>query len=128
MPQILDYFLNPLYGMVCLSGQDAEVPWELGLSGQRVLADASAVAVSVAEHESGEQIEVEVYLGSDEMPLVTALRKIYDGSLHLSGPGLRVSSPTGDEVLMHEVDGGAHDITIYDDGYPSSRLVIFVDS
>ncbi len=127
MPQILDYFLDPLYGLVCLSGQDAELPWQVGLSGQRVLADTSGIAVAVADDEPDGQVEVEVYLGSDEAPRVSALQQVFDGPLHLSGPGLLVSAPTGDEALLREVEEGPHHVEIYSDGYPTSRLVVLID-
>jgi hypothetical protein len=127
MPQILDYFLDPLYGLVCLSGQDAQLPWQLGQGSQRVLADASGIAVAVADDELGGQVEVEVYVGSDEIPHVSAFQQVFDGPLHLSGPGLLVSAPTGDEVLLREVEEGLHHLEIYSDGYPSSRLIILVD-
>lgn len=94
MPQILDYFLDPLYGLVCLSGRDAELPWQLSMGGQRVLVDASAIAVAVADDEPEGQVEVEVYLGPDGVPGVGGLEQVYDGPLHLPGPGLLISAPT----------------------------------
>jgi hypothetical protein len=127
MPQILDYFLEPLYGQVCLSGRDAELPWQLGLGGQRVLVDASAIVLAVADDDPEGQVEVEVYLGSDGAPRVGALQPVFDGSLHLASPGLLVSAPTGDEVLLQEIEEGLHHVEIYSDGYPSSRLVVLVD-
>lgn len=127
MPQILDYFLDPLYGLVCLSGPDAELPWELSAGGERVLVDASAIAVAVADDEPRGQVEIEVYLGPDEVPRVGGLEQVYDGPLHLPGPGLLISAPTGDEVLLREIGDGSHRVEVYRDGYPSSRLLVLID-
>jgi hypothetical protein len=127
MPQILDYFLDPLCGLVCLSARDAELPWQLSMGGQAVLVDASAIAVAVADDEPEGQVEVEVYLGPDEVPGVGGLEQVYDGPLHLPGPGLLISAPTGDEVLLREIGDGAHHLEVYRDGYPSSRLLVLID-
>lgn len=127
MPQILDYFLDPLYGLVCLSGRDAELPWDLSAGGEQVLIDASAIVVAVADGEPEGQVEIEVYLGSDEAPRVGELEQVYGGPLHLPGPGLLISAPTGDEVLLPEIGGGSHHLEVYRDGYPSSRLFVLID-
>jgi|SRR5215813_1960519 len=127
MPQILDHFLEPLYGQVCLSGQGAELPWMEELSGKRVLASESAVTVAVADEEPEGQVEVEVYLGPDETPRLRGLELVFDGTLHLPRPGLLVFAPTGDEVLLPEVKDGSHRLALYCDAYPVSRLVALID-
>jgi hypothetical protein len=127
MPQILDHFLEPLYGQVCLSDRDAELPWQHALGGQRVLADKSGIAVSVADDEPDGQVEVQVYLGTDEAPRLQGLQSFFNGTLYLLNPGLLVFTPTGEEVLLHEVQEGPHRVAIYGNGYPVSRLVVLVD-
>jgi hypothetical protein len=127
VPQILDHFVEPLYGQVCLSDRDAELPWRDAISGQQVLANESAVVIPVADEEAERPVELEVYLGDDEAPQLRDLQPVFSGSLTLSNPGLLVFTPTGEEVLLPEIREGPHQVTIYWNGYPTSRLVVLVD-
>lgn len=127
MPQILDHFLEPAYGQVILAGQDAELSWPDALSGQPVIADQTSITVSVTDDETQGPVEVEVYLGADERPALRDLEPVYTGRLYLTKPGLLVFEPTGDEVLLQEVRDGPHELAIYRNGYPTSRLVVVID-
>jgi hypothetical protein len=127
MPQILDYFLSAAYGQVCLTDQDAELPAESDPTGAEVLADPDAIVVAVADEEPEDPVEVEVYQGTDEVPRLAGFERIFTGPLTLSRPGMLVFAPTGEEVLLREVADGQHQVAIYRDGYPTSRLVVLLD-
>jgi hypothetical protein len=127
VPQILDYFLEPAYGQVCLSDQDAELSWPSPCNNQHVVSDEMSITVVVADDERRGQVEVEVYQGADGIPRIQGLLRIFDGTLHLMKPGLLIFAPTGDEVLLHEIHEGPHNVTIYCDDYPTSRLVVLID-
>lgn len=127
MPQILDHFLEPVYGQVVLAGQDAELPWQDGLTGQPVRADQTSITVFVTDDETQGPVEVEVYLGTDERPALRDLEPVYTGLLQLTKPGLLVFEPTGGEVLLQEVRDGPHQVAIYRNGYPTTHLVVIID-
>jgi hypothetical protein len=127
MPQILDHFLQAAYGQVCLADQDAALPADSDRTSAEVLADATAIVVRVAGEEPEDAVEVEVYQGAGEAPRLTGLEPIFTGSLALSGPGMLVFAPTGEEVLLPEIAEGPHQVAIYRDGYPTSRLVVLID-
>jgi hypothetical protein len=127
MPQILDHFLQAAYGQVCLADQDAMLPADSDRTGAEVLADATAIIVSVAHDEPEDPVEVEVCHGADEVPRLTGLEPVFTGLLTLSRPGMLVFAPTGKEVLLREIAEGPHRVAIYRDGYPASRLVVIID-
>jgi hypothetical protein len=127
MPQILDYFLEPAYGQVCLSGHAADLSWQTPFNDQQVISDEISITVAVADEEPEGQLEIEVYQGSYEGSRLQRLQRIFDGTLHLMRSGLLVSAPTGDEVLLREIREGSHHVAIYRDDYPTSRLVILID-
>jgi hypothetical protein len=131
MPQILDHFLQAAYGQVCLADQDPVLPAGTDRTSAEVLADATAIVVCVAGQEPENavevEVEVEVYQGADEAPRLTGLEPVFTGSLTLSQPGMLVFAPTGEEILLPEIAEGPHQVTIYRDGYPTSRLVVLID-
>jgi hypothetical protein len=128
MPQILDYFIEPAYGQVCLSDQDAGLSWQDTFNKQQVASDETSITIAVADEEPEHQVEVEVYQGDDDKPPLQYLYRIFDGVINLTSAGLLVFAPTGDEVLLKEVASGSHQIEIYRDRYPTSRLVILIDA
>jgi hypothetical protein len=95
MSQILDYFLEPAYGQVCLSSQDAELPWQATFDDRQVVSDETSVTVAVTDEEPVGQVEVEVYQGRDERPHLQPLQRIFSGTLNLMKPGLLLFAPTG---------------------------------
>src|SRR6266568_8408747 len=103
MPQILDHFLQAAYGQVCLADQDAALPADSDRTSAEVLADATAIVVRVADQEPEDAVEVEVYQGAGEAPRLTGFEPIFTGLLALSGPGMLVFAPTGEEVLLREM-------------------------
>src|SRR6266568_424965 len=125
MPQILDHFLQAAYGQVCLADQDAVLPADSDHTSAEVLADATAIVVCVAGEEPEDAVEV--YQGAGEAPRLTGLEPIFRGPLTLSGPGMLVFAPTGEEVLLPEIAEGPHQVAIYRDGYPTSRLAVLID-
>ena len=127
MPQILDYFIVPAYGQVCLSDQDAELSWQAGFNDQHVASDETAIMIAVTDEEPEREVEVEVYLGADGKPLLQYLLPTFDGAINLAKDGLLVFAPTGDEVLLEEITAGPHRVKVYRDGYPTSRLVVLID-
>jgi hypothetical protein len=127
MPQILDHFLEPVYGQVILADQDAGLSWQDAMTGQPVSADRTSITVFVAGDDAQGPVEVEVYLGTDEAPALRDLEPVYTGQIYLTRPGLLVFEPTGDEVLLQEVPAGPHDVTIYRNGYPTTHLVVIID-
>ncbi len=128
MPQILDYFIEPAYGQVCFSGQDAELSWQASFNDMHVAVDDAAITVAVSDGERDDQVEVEVYQGRGDKPPIQYLQRIYNGIITLSQDGLLIFAPTGDEVLLEEVANGYHKVEIYRDGYPTSRLVVIIDA
>ena len=68
MAQILDYFIEPAYGQICLSDQDAELSWQSTFNEQQVAFDETSITIAVTDEEPEHQVEVEVYLGHDEKP------------------------------------------------------------
>lgn len=127
MPQILDYFIEPAYGQVCLSDQDAGLPWQAAFNDQKVASDEMTIMIAVTDEEPERQVEVEVYQGHDVKPALQYLHRIFDGAINLTKAGLLVFAPTGDEVLLKEIATGPHRIKIYRDDYPTSRLVVLID-
>jgi hypothetical protein len=128
MPQILDYFIEPAYGQVCLSDQDAELSWQATFNDQHVASDETSITIAVTDEEAKRQVEVEVYQGPDDKPPVQYLQRIFDGVINLTRAGLLVLAPTGDEVLLEEIVSGPHQIEIFRDSYPTSRLVVLIDA
>ncbi len=63
MPQILDYFIEPACGQVCLSDQDAELSWQATFNDQHVASDETTITIAVTDEEPERQVEVEVYQG-----------------------------------------------------------------
>lgn len=127
MTQILDYFIAPAYGQICLSDQDAELSWDATFNEQQVASDEASVTVAVADDEPEEQVEIEVFQGPGDRPPVRYLQRIFDGVINLARAGLLVFAPTGDEILLEEIASGPHQVTIYRDSYPTSRLVVLID-
>lgn len=127
MPQILDYFIEPIYGQICLSDQDAELTWHARFNDQQVSSDEMTITIAVTDGEPEFQVEVEVFQGPDEKPSVQYLHQIFSGVIHLTRAGLLVFAPTGDEVLLQEIPDGLHHVDIYRDTYPASRLVVLID-
>jgi hypothetical protein len=128
MPQILYYFFEPAYTQICVSDQDGDLVGVRAAEDGRVFVNKSAVAVAVTDEESESQVEVEVYLGPGELPRIEKLERIFDGRLYLKSPGLLVFVPTGDEVLLDEVEDGFHQLAIFRDSYPTHRLVVVLDA
>ena len=128
MAQILDYFIEPAYGQVCISDRDSELSWRSTFNEQRVAFDETSITIAVTDEEPERQVEVEVYWGRGDKPPLQYLKQIFDGVINLTRAGLLVFAPTGDEVLLEEIPNGSHRIAIYHDGYPTSRLVVFIDA
>ena len=128
MPQILDYFFDPVYTQICVSDQDGDLIGMTAVNGRQVFVNESAVVVAVTDEEPESQVEVEVYLGPDELPGLEDLEQVFDGRLYLKSPGLLVFAPTGDEVLLDQVEDGFHQLAIFRDGYPAHRLVVVLDA
>ena len=127
MPQILDYFIQPAYGQVCLSDQDAELSWQATFNDQHVASDETSITIAVSDEEVERQVEVEVYRGKDGTSASQYMERIFDGVINLARPGLLLFAPTGDEVLLKEIADGPHQIRIYRDSYPTLRLVVVID-
>jgi hypothetical protein len=128
MQQILDYFFEPAYAQICVSDQDGDLGGMTAIKERRVFVNESAVAVAVTDEEPESQVEVEVYLGPGELPSLQNFEQAFDGRICLKSPGLLVFAPTGDEVLLDEVEEGFHQLAIFRDGYPTHRLVMVLDA
>jgi len=128
MRQILDYFFEPAYTQICVSDQDGDLDGMSAINDRRVFVNESAVAVAVTDEEPESQVEVEVYLGPGELPWLENFEQVFDGRLHLKRAGLLVFAPTGDEVLLDEVEEGFHQLAIFRDRYPAHRLVVVLDA
>jgi hypothetical protein len=100
MAQILDYFIEPAYGQICLSDQDAELSWQSTFNEQQVAFDETSITIAVTDEEPERQVEIEVYRGHDEEPPLQYLQRIFDGIINLTRAGLLVFAPTGDEILL----------------------------
>src|SRR4051812_22953769 len=124
MPQILDYFIEPLYGQVCLSDRDAVL--SASPSGDLVISEPSWVAVAVGD-EADQLVEIEVYTGTDEHPRLQNLEPIFDGELILANHGMRLFAPTGEEIVLNEISAGRHRLALFRDGYPTTRFVVVID-
>jgi hypothetical protein len=128
MRQILDYFFEPAYAQICVSDQDGDLAGMSASGNGQVFVNESAVAVAVTDQEPESQVEVEVYCGPGKMPALDKFQRVFDGRLYLKSPGMLVFAPTGDEVLLDEVEGGFHRISIFLDSYPAHRLVVVLDA
>jgi hypothetical protein len=128
MPQILDYFFEPAYTQICVSDQDGDLAEMTAINDHRVFVNKSAVAVAVTDEEPESQVEVEVYLGPDQLPRLKDLERVFNGPLYLKSAGLLVFAPTGDEVLLDEVEEGSHHLAIFRDSYPAHRLIVVLDA
>jgi hypothetical protein len=85
------------------------------------------LAKSVVSAEPQDAVEVEVCQGAGETPRLTGLEPIFTGLLALSGPGMLVFAPAGEEVLLPAIAEGPHQVAIYRDGYPTSRWVVLIE-
>lgn len=124
MAQILEQQVYLWGGQLCLADREAELPHDV--TSANVLVSPNAIVLRVDEWVD-EVATVQVFLGSDDDLQLSDLMELYAGPITLGSPGLLLFSPTGDEVLLQEVQEGSHEVRLYRSSGPSSRLVVLLD-